>query len=344
MNIPCFNTVFGRNLIGEVQCFAPRPFLVITMGDLWPIIRHHFDDEVSVYFVDSLEEEHLLQSAATLNRYLSFVGIGGGQAIDVAKYFSWRTDRTLFQLPTSSSVDAVFGHRCGVRRNAKVHYVGWAVPDTVFIDFDVIRAAPEAINLAGIGDVLCFHTGVLDWRYARDKGRLEAKWPYDETLAATSLARVEALLAHQHDVRELNDTGIRVLIEGHIWGGASYLGAGWNPRHIEGYDHFFFYALEYMTRQKFLHGQPVCLGTYVGACLHDARAGEILSAIARMGVDIRPEAMGVCWDQVGAVMKGLAEFVRANNLWYGIAHDACVDDATVARIRTAIEDTYGAWV
>ena len=45
--------------------------------------------------------------------------------------------------------------------------------------------------------------------------------------------------------------------------------SGWNPRHIEGIEHFFFYNLEFLTNKKFIHGQPVRLGFVIGCLLHN---------------------------------------------------------------------------
>ncbi len=343
MLIPPFDTVYGRHLLAEVPHFAHDPALVVTMPDLWPRFAPALPDDQPVYFVRSMDEQALEADLAGLAPFACVVGLGGGQAIDAAKYFGWRRRRPLFQFPTSLSVDAVFGHRAAIRRAGVVHYVGWAVPESVFIDYDVIRSAPPLINRAGIGDVLCFHTGVLDWRYADARGRVEAKWPYDPSLADASLAKVETLLAHQDDVRDLTDEGIRVLLDGHRWGGASFLGAGWNPRHIEGFEHFFFYALEYSTGRAFLHGQPVCLGTFIGAALHDSRADELLTAIHRIGVDIRPEAMGLSWLDVATTLRGLGDYVRAQGLWYGIAHEAAFDDARLASLRDRVEEVFGAF-
>ena len=115
------------------------------------------------------------------------------------------------------------------------------------------------------------------------------------------------------------------------------------PQAYRRIDHFFFYALEALTGRKFLHGQPVCLGTYIGTLLHGQRAEEILQAIHRIGVDIRPEAMGVTWEQVAETLIGLGDFVRATGLWYGIAHDAMIGPDFVARLRAGIEDLYGFW-
>ena len=48
---------------------------------------------------------------------------------------------------------------------------------------------------------------------------------------------------------------------------------GWNPRHIEGVEHFFFYNLERRTGRHFIHGQPVGLGIVArSSCMHGAAA------------------------------------------------------------------------
>ena len=133
------------------------------------------------------------------------------------------------------------------------------------------------------------------------------------------------------------------MIDGLAWGGTSFLGAGWNPRHIEGFEHFFFYALEYLTGRTFLHGQPVCLGTYIGALLHESRAEEFLTTIHDIGVDIRPEAMGVTWRDIGQTLRGLGDYVRAQGLWHGIAHEARLDEVFLAGLRERVESRYGPW-
>lgn len=154
-------------------------------------------------------------------------------------------------------MNASWGQRAGIRINSAVRYIGWAVPEGVYIDYDILRTAPRHLNWSGIGDILCNHTGILDWKYATKKGFVEAKWPYDEDMARASTEKFENVLKYRDDIRDLTDKGIDVLIDG-LRHGTSYHGCRWNPRHIEGIDHFFFYSLEYLTGKKFLHGQPVC--------------------------------------------------------------------------------------
>jgi hypothetical protein len=46
--------------------------------------------------------------------------------------------------------------------------------------------------------------------------------------------------------------------------------------------------------------------------------------------------MGITWDDVGASLQGLRDFVRAACLPYGIANDFVVDDAFLARLRQMV--------
>jgi glycerol dehydrogenase-like iron-containing ADH family enzyme len=284
-----------------------------------------------------MERAALEADLAGVADHASFVGLGGGQAIDCAKYFAWRLNRPLHQFPTSLSVDAMYGQRAGVRENGMVRYVGWATPQSVYFDYGILEAAPKRINRAGIGDVFCFFTGVWDWRYARDCGSCEPRWPYDETLAAHSLALAEAALAGKADIRDLTPRGVELVVDAFKWGGASFHGAGWCPRHIEGVEHFIFYALEARTGVKFLHGEAVCLGLVAGAMMHDRRAKELRDAVREIGVDIRPDSMGVTWADVDATLLALKDFVCAEGLPFGVAHDFDVDRAFLDRLRRLVE-------
>ena len=339
-----FTTVFGRGLVAELPNFVPRPYLVVTMDDLWPSFEHHFDDGLAgVHLVRSLDLDELVREVGRLPACRSIIGLGGGQAIDVAKFFAWTLGVPIFQVPTAMTVNAPFGHRAGIRTADKVRYMGWAVPEAVYVDFDVIASAPKLLNRSGVGDILCYHTAHGDWRLARDLGREEPQWPYSEVLVAAARARFDSVMDHLDDIRAVNEVGIRTLMTAHRWGGATFHDSGWNPRHIEGVDHFFYYNLERLTGRHFIHGQPVGLGIYIGSALQDNDPERMLAALLRVGVDIRPEAMGVTWDDVAESMRTLATYVRTAGLWFSVADAVPITEAFIGRIRDGVTAAYDGW-
>jgi len=333
-----FDTVIGRNLLVEINHVAHEPFVVITMEDLWPIYKNNFDPSTKVIFVESTEKKWLDDLITKLGNFCSIIGLGGGQAIDTAKYISWKTNKPFFQFPTSLSVDAVFGHRSAVRIENVVRYVGWSVPECVFIDLDIIKSAPIKINTAGIGDILCFITGVMDWQYARDSGQLEKQWKYDEELANTSLIKAQAVIDDYQEIKDMTVKGIKIMIDALKWGGSSYCNSGWNPRHIEGVEHLIFYSLEYHTKKIFLHGQAVCLGIVIGCMMHKKRNVELKNIINKIGVDINPKSMNLGWDEVKHSLVNLKDFVEESNFMRGISNDYIFDEIFFKEMIRQIED------
>jgi glycerol-1-phosphate dehydrogenase [NAD(P)+] len=340
-----FRTVYGRGLLPELRAFVHRPALLGTMDDLWPLFRDQLDGDhlADVYLVSTLDLAELEAELERLPACASVIGVGGGQAVDVAKFVAWRRRLPLFQAPTAMSVNAPFGHRAGLRVDGVVRYLGWAIPEAVYIDFDVVQRAPALLNRSGVGDVLCYHTAHFDWRLAHEHGRTEPQWPYDPSLVAQARQRLDSVLAALDDIREVNEAGIRTLVEAHRWGGTTFHDSGWNPRHIEGVDHFLFYNLERMTGSHFIHGQPVGLGTVAGSLLQDNEPARMLAAFHQAGVDIRPEAMGVTWDAVAEALRTLRAFVREAGLWYTIGDERDWTDDLIAELRDMVTGTFGPW-
>jgi len=339
-----FRTVFGHELVGELPLFVHRPYIVVTMADLWP----RFEAQLSgpwlagVHLVDTLELSELVALEEGLPRAVSIVGLGGGQALDVAKFLAWTRRLPLFQVPTATTVNAAFGHRAGLRDEGRVRYLGWTIPEAVYIDFEVVRSAPPNLNRSGVGDVLCYHTARHDWQLADRLGQCEARWPYDPVLVADAATVMGSVVDALDDIREGSEAGIRALVNAHRWGGTTFHDSGWNPRHIEGVDHFVFYNLERITGRHFIHGQPVGLGIIAGSILQENEPEAMAAAIARAGVDVRPEAMGVTWDDVDEALRTLATYVRDVGLWFSVADAVPVTDEHLSRLRSILADAYAA--
>lgn len=339
MSDQLFNTIYGRGLIGELPKIVHRPYYVVTMEDLWSLSEQVWDEHLAgVHFADSVEYEDLESMLEGLPAANSVIGIGGGRALDVAKYIAWRRRLPLFQVPTAMTVNAAFGHRSAVRFDGVVRYIGWAVPEAVYVDYDIIRSAPLLLNRSGVCDIFCYHTAHYDWRLAHEKGKCEPQWPYDQRLVDEAGGILQRVMGTIEEIHQVTDEGIHTLMEGHRWGGAAFHNAGWNPRHIEGAEHFLFYNLEYRTRKPFIHGQPVCLGIYIISALQDNRAEEMLDAIERVGVPIRPQDMDLTWDEVAEALRTLREYVEHAGLWYTVVNDRSITEEFIERVRARLSE------
>ena len=329
-----FQTVYGRGLIPELKTYVHRPYLVVTMEDLWPQFAGDFDDGlVGPMFVTTLEQSELDEIVAGQPACESVIGLGGGQALDVAKYVAWKRRLPLYQVPTAMSVNAAWGQRAAVRIDGVVRYVAFAVPEAVYVDYDVIRSAPIDLNRSGVGDVLCYWTGHWDWKMAADVGRVETRWPYDKRLVAEARVALDRVIDHADEIHDVTDPGIRALAESLRWGGSAFHNAGWNPRHIEGAEHFVCYNLEYITGKHFLHGQPVTLGVLLMSDLQGNRPEEIKAIADRIGVKYRPEDMGVTWDDLAEALRTLKPFVERAGLWYTVASERPITEDWITRMR-----------
>lgn len=330
-----FDVAYGRELLPEIPKIVNAPFLIVSAKDLWPKFEATFADaDCHVYLVESLEIVDLERHLTELPHIKAIVGIGGGVAIDVAKYFAWRLNLPLYQCPTSMSVNAPFAQRAAVRDKGILKYVGWAIPEIVYVDYDIVRSAPDFINRSGVGDIVCYYTGHWDWAYAQREGRCEVKWPYDPEWVAAADEIMQSVITNTADIRDVNDRGVRTLMDALRWGGAAFNNTGWNPRPIEGSEHTFFYSLEHLTHRPFLHGQIVSLGVLLMSHLQDNDPDFIKGKLDEMGVAYQPEDMNITWGDVRDGLRHMQDYWKqSGNLWYTIATETPITDGWLDEVE-----------
>lgn len=120
-------------------------------------------------FVRTLDWNHLDRAEARLTGGAMVVGIGGGMALDASKYIALKRGLPLVLVPTLVSTGAIIhGHVAkweGHRIIGSPEQWPWRDFEDILVDYDVVLTAPDRLNTAGLGDVLCGFAGIAEWRH-----------------------------------------------------------------------------------------------------------------------------------------------------------------------------------
>jgi glycerol-1-phosphate dehydrogenase [NAD(P)+] len=320
----------------EVLCDLGRPLVVCANEPPWSSLRDRLRDVELLAVVDAWDMDvgRLHGLVEGVRRDVdddrlgdaTVVGIGGGTALDTAKFTAAELGRPLVQVPTITSVDAGFTDAIGVRADGRVRYIGRVVPDLVVLDLPLIRSAPAPLNRAGVGDVLSCHTGLFDWRLAVDAG---AGHPWRGDLAALGAALLAELDDAADEVGAVSDDGVRFLASAYRRIGAACAEAG-HSRFEEGSEHFWAYAYEHDTGAHPVHGEIISLAVCALAHVQGNDPGRAARVVGRAQVRAHPTDLGVARDVFERCLLGLRDYARAEDLDVSVVDLVDVTRADVA--------------
>ena len=246
--------------------------------------------------------------------------IGGGLAVDAAKYVAVKRNLPLLCIPTVISVDAFLTWASGYRSEGCVKYVETKPPDEVIVDFDVIRAAPITIRSAGITDVLSIATGRYDWKYADAAGRNPVGMAYDPSVDSMIESILDASIACAAAAGRGEDQGLKRLFEC-LAMEVQLCNLIGHSRPEEGSEHYFAYAAEQVLGKGLPHGDLVGPGIMVAGRLQGQNTDGLEQAMRDCNVPLHKIPAQTIRD----VLRSLPEYCEKHQLPYGIAHDLTDD-------------------
>jgi glycerol-1-phosphate dehydrogenase [NAD(P)+] len=301
-----------------------RPVAIFSTEGAWEFVM---DDLAHLNIawrtnVSSATVQHFATLTSQLQRIsanyppLVIYAVGGGLAVDAAKYSANSLDLPLVCLPTALSVDAFFTWASGIRHEGCVQYIETKAPDQLILDVDVLAVAPQAIRAAGICDVLSIATGLWDWEYAAELGKnpegMELiPWVADAAQAILDGAMECAEAAGMGDPDGLKQLSDCLAMEVQL---CNQIG---HSRPEEGSEHYFAYSVENLVEKCLPHGDMVGPGILMMAEFQGQDTGDLENALRACHIPL--ENLPV--DVVGATLMDLPAYVRKHNLPYGIAHD-----------------------
>lgn len=329
-----FDVAYGTDLVRPLTDDLGR-YVVVTQPEPWAFVQPTLDHQpIDIVFAADLSPAHLDHLVLSIPSCDAVIGIGGGAAMDTAKWLHWRRDIPLYSVPSLPSVNACFTRMTALRDLGGVRYEGDAVPERVLVDFDLMRAAPIELLRGGIGDVLSCHTARFDWEYATSRGHDPA---WDDGAAAMSLTYIDELEALAPDLHDATDIGLQRLMELHRDIGWRCHDLG-HARFEEGSEHFFAYAFEEVAGRTIMHGELVTLGVLIMSTLQGNEPAKARRIVELSGMRSTPEQLGVSWDEIDSSLHRVPSFVREQCLWFSFANDLTVDSHTIDAVHRTLID------
>lgn len=209
------------------------------------------------------------------------VGIGGGKALDVAKYTAFLAGRPYFAVPTSLSNDGFCSPQSSLTLAGRRRSMPAAMPYGVVVDTAVCLDAPRILWLSGVGDLVAKITAIADWKLAfHERGT-----PVNDFAALLSDATVFQFLAAPHFDAE----GMRLLATALMLNGIAMEVCG-SSRPASGSEHLISHAFDAVSARPRLHGLQVGVATYLCSLLHGRSSARIADAFTTTGF----------WDAIAA--------------------------------------------
>ena len=220
------------------------------------------------------------------------VGIGGGKALDTAKYIAFLARLPYMAAPTSLSNDGFCSPQSSLTMGGKRKSLAAALPRGVVIDLAVCLGAPKSLWLSGVGDLVSKLTAVVDWKLAFHAVGEQV----DDLAALLSDATVYQFVgAPTFDAAGTGLLGTALMLNGiamEICG---------SSRPASGSEHLISHALDAMSAKPRLHGLQVGMASYIVRRLQGSDGKTIAGLFEKTGF----------WDEVRKDPFARAEWLEA---------------------------------
>ncbi|RUL82946.1 iron-containing alcohol dehydrogenase family protein [Tautonia sociabilis] len=223
------------------------------------------------------------------------VGLGGGKALDVAKYVAFLAGRPMYAVPSSLSNDGFCSPQSSLTLGGARRSLTARLPFAVVVDTAVCLGAPVVLWWSGVGDLAAKVTAVRDWKLSYHA----SGEPVDDFAALLSDATVSQFLARP----TRDDEGMRLLGTALMLNGIAMAVCG-SSRPASGSEHLISHALDAISSRPRLHGLQVGVATYLVSRLQGQGTDRIAEAFDRTGF----------WDGIRADPFSRAEWLEAVRL------------------------------
>ena len=255
--------LFDKDML-KVAVFWGEGIAQMLGKDFYAGIKEHHIELVKDEAINTIAMEDITQTAFSLPAGTNAIlGIGGGKALDFAKYVAYLLRLPFISVPTSSSNDGFCSPTASLTVAGARKTVKSSIPYGVVIDLDVIHSCPISFIYSGIGDMFSKVSALWDWKQAALKGNDR----YNDFAAMLSYNSLDLLyIGHSKDIHA--EQFQRSLVNSLLYSGIAMEIAG-TSRPASGSEHLISHALDRISKRPQIHGVQVGVASYLCAMLQE---------------------------------------------------------------------------
>ena len=332
-----WNIQFGPRVI-ESHCGLIDDYVVLTSPSAMTAVRDQFRHEPkAISYVTSQEQDQNEALVQSMPQAKYVLGIGGGMALDAAKYVASKLDADLITIPTVVSTGAIFQAGVPERYQGQLKEIpDLKVPEFVLLDTDVIRAAPPHLNSAGMAECICWLSSLASWRWWCEQGLPGPEWDQSAADEVENWVRGH-VDRYVGDLDEDGRPGPDAIYTSAMVNIERFDLKIWTMQAVHGIDHLLDNTFVYVHLVNLLHGELVALGTLINNILCGSQFDQARDMLRACRTRYRPEAIGCTWDQVRQVLEHIPEHCDVIDWPKTWLHHGQVDDELFARIVSQVE-------
>lgn len=208
----------------------------------------------------------------------AIVAVGGGLAIDYAKYAGFLARKPVIAVPTALSNDGFCSPGASLKVAGRRMSCPASLPFGVVLDTAVIARSPARFTFSGVGDMLSKYSAVHDWKLAY----WETGEQVNDFAVLIALQSVENFVHYPN--KSIGDLDFIKLMAGALVMSGVAMEVSGSSRPASGSEHLISHAYEKVAPRPSMHGLQVGLASIATMWLQEhPKTEEVLGVLAETG-------------------------------------------------------------